>query len=141
MKNKILIAFCMSWFSTTLWSQESLDSATFETFEYKDGDSIYVMQKYFLVFLLRGENKIENKEKAAQIQKDHLAYLGDLYKKGIICMNGPTGGAGDLRGMTVYRVKSLEEAKKLAEGDPAVKAGSLKVKVEPWWLARGTGVH
>ena len=46
-----------------------------------------------------------------------------------------------ISGEQPYRVTSLEQAKRLAEGDPAVQAGRLKVEVHPWWLARGTGVH
>lgn len=123
------------------FSQESTDStAAFETFEYQDEDSIYIMQKYFLVFLKRGTAASDDLD-VKMIQKGHLDYLGSLYKKGIICMNGPFGDDGNIRGATVYRVSSQEEAERLAREDPAVKAGLLEVEVHPWWLARGTGVY
>ena len=56
-------------------------------------------------------------------------------------MNGPFGDDGDIRGATIYRVATAEEAQRLASGDPAVKAGRFIVEVHPWWLARDTGVR
>ncbi len=132
--------FCCTFLLAGSLLAQDADTSSFETFDYVHEDSTYVMQKYFLVFLKRGETKIDDKEKAAQIQKAHLEYLGDLFKQGIICMNGPFGDDGEIRGATVYRVSTLEEAQRLASGDPAVKAGSLSVEVHPWWLARGSGV-
>jgi uncharacterized protein YciI len=118
-----------------------VDTTIFETFNYESECQTLIMQQYFLVFLKKGATKSENKEEASKIQEQHLAYFGDLYKKGIICMNGPFGDDGDIRGATVYRVASSEEALRLASGDPAVKAGRLSVEVHPWWLARDTGVR
>ena len=42
-----------------------------ETFSYKEGDTTYVMQKYFLVMLKKGPNREHSKEEAAEIQKKH----------------------------------------------------------------------
>jgi uncharacterized protein YciI len=132
------------WFLSIIqlsFGQEPSDSAAaFETFEYKSEDSIYIMQKYFLVFLKRGTAPSEDLD-VQMIQKGHLDYLGSLFKKGIICMNGPFGDDGNIRGATVYRVPNQEEAERLAGEDPAVKAGLLEIEVHPWWLARGTGVY
>ncbi len=125
----------------TISAQSEVDTVNFETFDYEHEDSIFVMQQYFLVFLQRGDTKIEDKEKAQKVQQAHLEYLGGLYEQGYICMNGPFGDDGHIRGATLYRVAKLEDAKRLAEGDPAVQAGSLKVEIHPWWLARGTGVR
>ena len=47
---------------------------------------------------------------------------------------------GKLRGMFVFTVGSLEEAKALAEADPAVKAGRLEPEVHPWFAAKGIRV-
>jgi uncharacterized protein YciI len=41
------------------------------------------------------------------------------------------------RGICIYDVKSLERAKALAEADPAVKAGRLRVEVHPWMSQKG----
>ena len=53
------------------------------------------MQKYFVIFLKEGPNRDQPEEEAKKIQAEHLAYLGDLYKKGILNMNGPVGDDSD----------------------------------------------
>ncbi len=41
-------------------------------------------------------------------------------------------------GVFVFKVSSLDEAKALAEADPAVKAGDLAFEIHPWWFPRGS---
>ena len=54
--------------------------------------------------------------------------------------NGPVIGPPDpsLRGLTFYRAGSLEEARRLAEADPAVRAGRLAVEIMTWYCPPGT---
>lgn len=39
----------------------------------------------------------------------------------------------DLRGIFIFNVESVEEAKKLTETDPAIKAGVLIMELHPWF--------
>jgi uncharacterized protein YciI len=70
-----------------------------------------------------------------RIQRDHLAYHASLRAAGHVVTNGPVVDQPDesLRGLTFYRTGSLEEARRLAEQDPAVQAGRLAVEVMTWW--------
>jgi len=111
-----------------------------ETFEFEWAGKKQTMQKYFIVFLKSGPSRSQNREEVAELQKQHLAYLGGLYEKGLINLNGPTGSGGEIRGFSVYNVATKEEAEKLAAEDPMVKAGHLAIEVHPWWLAKGSGV-
>ena len=43
-----------------------------------------------------------------------------------------------VRGLTFFCVGSVEEARRLAEDDPAVRAGRLAVDVMTWWCPAGT---
>jgi len=74
------------------------------------------------------------------IQRDHLAYLGGLRDAGIIVANGPVDDQPDesLRGLTFSRTGSLEEARRLAEQDPAVRARRLAVEIMTWLCPAGT---
>ena len=141
MKHRIQLTLSFLFLGLLALSAQEVDTTNFQTFDYEDEGQIYVMQQYFLVFLKRGDSKSETEEEAQKIQAAHLEYLGGWYEKGYICMNGPFGDDGEIRGATVYRVSSADEALSLASNDPAVKAGRLKVEVHPWWLARGTGVR
>ncbi|WP_103664265.1 YciI family protein [Gracilimonas amylolytica] len=138
---KSLILFFSIILTTQLtYAQEADTTAQPETFEYEWAGEQLTMQKYFIVFLKSGENRSQDQEKAMKLQQEHLTYLGDLYEKGIINLNGPSGGEGDIRGFSVYNVATIEQAREYAENDPMVRAGRLKVEVHPWWLAKGSGV-
>jgi uncharacterized protein YciI len=50
---------------------------------------------------------------------------------------GPFGDDGNLRGIFVFKVASLDEAKALAETDPAVIAGRLAIDMHPWLVPEG----
>ncbi len=109
-----------------------------ETFEYNWEGTDYTMQKYFIVFLKEGPNRDQNKEEAAKIQREHLAYLANLYKQEIIVLNGPGGDGGAIKGFSLYAVATKKEALAYASKDPAVKTGRLIIEALPWWLAKGS---
>jgi uncharacterized protein len=78
-----------------------------------------------------------------QIQSEHVAYHASLRAAGRVLTNGPVREPADqsLRGLTFYRTGSLAEARRLAEEDPAVRAGRLAVGVMAWYCPAGTMVH
>lgn len=128
----------MAMFHSAAYAQEA--ESVPETFEMEWEGQPVTMQKYFIIFLKRGPNRDQSPEEAEKIQAEHLAYLGGLYKQGILNMNGPVGDGGEIAGISVYSTATLEEAVELAEADPAVKAGRLVVEAHPWWLAKGSSV-
>ena len=122
------------------YGQEQQEKSAPETFEMVWEGQPITMQKYFVVFLKKGPNRDQSEEEAKKIQAEHLAYLGGLFKKGILNMNGPVGDDSNIAGISVYNTATMEEAIKLAEADPAVKAGRLIIEAHPWWLAKGSTV-
>ena len=140
MKHLLLTAFCLLLLSG-VYAQDSTATPQPETFEYVWEGTPMTMQKYFIVFLKSGPERSQTQEEAAKLQEQHLAYLGGLFQKGIINLNGPTdGGNAEIRGFSVYNVATKEQALEYASNDPMVKAGRLVVEVHPWWLAKGSGV-
>ena len=109
-----------------------------DEFEMKDGDETFIMKKYYMCFLKRGDNRTQDSAASALIQKGHMEHLSKLYKEGHIQIAGPFGGDGEIRGIVVFSVKSKEEAERLASEDPAVIAGRLKVEIHEWWAAKGS---
>lgn len=98
------------------------------------------LEPYQLVLLQRPEHPREYpQEKLDEIQKAHLAHLRAMAEAGKLLVAGPVGDQPDprLRGLELFRVGSLEEARKLAEEDPAVKAGRLEVVVMTWYTEKG----
>ncbi len=96
------------------------------------------MKTYYLVFLKSGPNRGQDSVTAAEIQKGHMAHLTKMYNEGKMDLAGPImKKEQDIRGICVYNVASLEEAKALAESDPAVKSGRLIVEILPWYSMKG----
>ncbi|HEY1508067.1 MAG TPA: YciI family protein [Solirubrobacteraceae bacterium] len=82
-------------------------------------------------------------ETIERIQREHLAYHASLRESGDVVTNGPVIDPPDesFRGLTFYRTGSLEQARRLAQGDPAVQAGRLEVDVMTWYCPPGTMVR
>lgn len=95
------------------------------------------MKVYYLVFLKAGPNRNQDSATAEKIQKEHLRYLTDLYHNGYADILGPFTENKDIRGIVIFNTGTAEEARKLAEADPAVKAGRLTVEVHPWYSFKG----
>lgn len=93
---------------------------------------------YYLRILKRGPVWTpEETPEIERLQAAHLAYGQKLREAGKLILNGPVIDGGDLRGVSVLRVSSLEEAQALADGDPSVKAGRLISELHPWMVHRG----
>lgn len=95
---------------------------------------------YQLVLLKRPAERPELPEdEAARIQAAHIGHLGRMAEEGYLVAAGPFGDQENeaLRGLALYRVGSVEEARRLAELDPAVQAGRLEVEVMTWYTEKG----
>lgn len=126
---KYLLLFLLISLPVISYSQDEI--------EMKSGDTTYVIKKYYMCFLKRGANNEMDSAQVAKIQEGHLAHLTELSKQGKICIAGPFGDKGDLRGIIIFNVSSLDEAEKLESEDPAVKAGRLTMEIKPWWGMKG----
>lgn len=119
--------------------KKRLETQGFQTFDYideKTNDTI-LMQQYFIAFLKSGPNRSQSKAEADSLQGLHLAHLGRMYEQGYADISGPFGDNGDIRGITIYNVPTLEMADSLANMDPMVKTGRLVIEIHPWWAAKG----
>ena len=101
------------------------------------------LESFQLVILRRPADAPDlDEDTLTRLQEEHLAYLDSLRAEGQIVTNGPVLDQPDesMRGLAFYRVQTNEEARMLAERDPAVRAGRLAVDVMTWWCPAGTMV-
>ncbi|HEY1908896.1 MAG TPA: YciI family protein, partial [Myxococcaceae bacterium] len=92
------------------------------------------MERYSLVLLRRPANGGPKVADLEALQRQHIGHLQAMARAGKMVVAGPFDDQADprMRGMCLYRV-SLEEARRLAQEDPMVKAGRLEVEVLTWW--------
>lgn len=124
--------------STAVLKQELLNKG-FKVLDYVDQKTkdTVLMQQYFMAFLKKGKNRMQSKKTADSLQRLHLDHLGKMYDLGYADISGPFGDLGDIRGITIYNVPTIEMADSLANSDPMVKAGRLEIEMHPWWAAKG----
>ena len=96
--------------------------------------------EHTVLWLVRAPDAPELSEEALDaLQVEHLTYLRELKRRGVLIANGPLTEQTDvrMRGMSVYRLP-LDEALALARGDPMVIAGRLVIEGARWMTAEGT---
>ncbi len=93
----------------------------------------YGMAQYVMAFLKRGPNQGQSEEEAAELQKAHLANIQRLADDGKLLLAGPFMDDGDIRGIYIFDVTSIEEARELTATDPAIQAGRLEMELRPWF--------
>jgi uncharacterized protein len=93
------------------------------------------MKTYVLAILRTGPNdttvKGADRTKAFE---GHMANIGRLADEGKLAVAGPFGkNDKTFRGLFILNTASVEEAQKLAETDPAIRAGIFVVDYIPWF--------
>lgn len=121
-----VFVFCMN---TVIFSQSVYDAELAQ----KLGADDYGMKKYVMAFLKSGSVKLEDSVKQTELQMAHLKNIGKLVKEGKLVVAGPFLDDQPLRGIYIFNVTTIDEAKKLTETDPAIKAGVLEMELHPWY--------
>lgn len=91
------------------------------------------MKRYVMAFLKRGPNRSQDSATAADLQKAHMANINRLAQEGKLILAGPFLDDGDIRGIFLFDLESVEEARALTETDPAIQAGRLIMELHPWY--------
>lgn len=97
------------------------------------GADDYGMKQYVMAFLKRGPNRSKDSLTRANLQRAHLDNITRLANEGKLIVAGPFMDDGEVRGIYIFDVSTIEEAKALTETDPAIKAGSLVMELKPWY--------
>lgn len=93
----------------------------------------YGMHQYVMAFLKKGPNRSIDSAESMELQKKHLQNIGRMADDGDLVLAGPFLDTGELRGIYIFDVKTVEEARELTRTDPAIKAGSLIMELKPWY--------
>jgi uncharacterized protein YciI len=92
---------------------------------------------YYVLFHSPGEKWVESVSFQEQPGvEEHVGYMASFLEAGTLAIGGPF--LDDSGGMMVFRAKDQADAEEVANADPAVKKGLLKVIVKPWYVPMAT---
>ena len=97
------------------------------------GADDYGMRRYVVAFLKAGPSRDQDSTAAQQLQRAHMANIRRLAEAGKLVLAGPFLDDGELRGIYVFAVETVEEARALTATDPAIQAGRLEMELHPWY--------
>ena len=81
-----------------------------------------------------------NPDRIRDVLPQHLEYMIDLERRGLVFASGPLASEEGMRGdgMTVLRTASAEEARRVAAADPFVAQGLRTFEVREWTVMEGS---
>ncbi len=98
------------------------------------GADDYGMKMYVLVLLKTGSNRVTDKTVRDSLFAGHMSNIGRLADIGKLVVAGPLKkNDKEHRGIFVLNVARKEDARKLLESDPAVKANLLEAELYEWY--------
>jgi uncharacterized protein YciI len=89
------------------------------------GADEYGMRAYVLVVLKTGPNRAPAGPQRDEMFKGHFANMKRLSAEGQLVLAGPLDGVDGWRGLFVFAVSEIEEARKLVATDPVVSSGEM----------------
>ncbi|AKD03579.1 YciI family protein [Pontibacter korlensis] len=140
MKNLFALAVlcCFSFAANAQAQSPSYDKALADSL----GADAYGMKSYVLAILKTGSNTTTDKQKLNEYFRGHMENIGKLAKEGKLIVAGPLGkNEKNYRGIFILDVKTVEEAQKLVETDPAVRAKVFEVELYPWYGSAALPVY
>lgn len=99
----------------------------------KLGADEYGMKQYVMAFLKKGPNQDHDSATAVELQRAHMDNIIRMANEEYLILAGPFMDSGELRGIYIFNVRTVEEAKALTETDPAIEAGRLTMELHPWY--------
>ena len=98
------------------------------------GADEYGMKQYIFCILKTGSNTTATPDEKKKYFEGHMANINKLAEEGKLVVAGPfMKNDRNYRGIFIFNCTTIEEAQKLVETDPAVKAKLLEVELTPWY--------
>ena len=92
------------------------------------------MKQYVFCILKTGSNTTATAEEKSELFKGHMANISKLAKEGKLALAGPfMKNDKNYRGLYIFNVGTIEEAKELVATDPAVKANIFEAELTLWY--------
>lgn len=89
------------------------------------GADEYGMRAYVLVVLKSGPTRMPDGPERDAMFRGHFANMQRLADAGKLVLAGPLDGVDGWRGLFVFAVQDIEEARRLAASDPVLASGEM----------------
>jgi uncharacterized protein YciI len=130
----VALLFVAGVLCNNVWAQKTQPENKPDTALIKELDAdAYGMHHYVMAFLKKGPNRSQDSATAAALQAAHMKNIERMAEEGKLAIAGPFLDNGEIRGIYIFNVRTVEEAKALTETDPAIKAGRLVMELHPWY--------
>ena len=97
------------------------------------GADDYGMRKYIRVLLRTGPHPVAEGAERETMFKGHMANIQRLASEGKLVLAGPLDGKDGLRGMFVFAVEDIEQAKNLVATDPVIARGEMVAEYHAYY--------
>lgn len=135
---KLLFLLAIPAFSSAAIAQSKYDKKLADSL----GADEYGMKKYVLAILKTGPAKIEDKKVTDSLFRGHMDNINRLVKEKKLIVAGPLGKNNlTYRGIFIFDVPTVEQARALVDTDPTVKAGVFAVEYLPWYGSAALPVY
>lgn len=91
------------------------------------------MRNYILVILKTGPKRVPDGKERDEMFAGHFANIKRLADEGKLVLAGPFDGAEGWRGLFIFAVPDIGEAKKLTETDPVIIKGEMTAEYRKWY--------
>lgn len=137
MRRALLTICLLAVLAGAAWSQEPVESQSGEfdpQLAAKLGADDYGMRNYVFVLLKTGTADTADAEARQVAFSGHFTNMKKMADAGKLVLAGPfADDTGVKRGLFIFNVTTLEDARQLVESDPAVKAGYLDYELTKWY--------
>lgn len=91
------------------------------------------MRNYVLVILKTGPTRVPDGKARDDMFAGHFANMKRLAADGKLVLAGPLDGADGRRGLFVFALAEIDEAKKLVATDPVIIKGEMVAEYHKWY--------
>lgn len=97
------------------------------------GADDYGMRSYVLVVLKTGPTRVPDGPERDEMFRGHFANMKRLSQDGKLVLAGPFDGVDGWRGLFVFAVNDIEEARQLAASDPVLAKGEMVAEYHKYY--------
>lgn len=91
----------------------------------KVGADEHGMRRYVLVILKTGPTPMPAGKERDEMFKGHFSNINRLAAEGKLALAGPLDGVDGWRGLFIFAVPDIEEARRLTSTDPVISSGEM----------------